>query len=116
LPISQFQSRRRNLKLGVRFRKCDFVGSSINCDKQVALSNNVPILEKYSRKRTAHLRAQFDLRHRRELTKEAQPRIDVFDQWLAPHDLWKCCRRSTAVTSARPRRILEPCSQKHYPC
>src|SRR2546430_7575569 len=43
------------LKLGVRFGKCDFVGSSINCEKEVALPNNVPVLEKYSSKRTAYL-------------------------------------------------------------
>src|SRR2546426_5993443 len=52
--------------LGVRFGKCYFVGSSINCEKQVALPNNVPVLEKYSCKRTAYLRAQFDLRNRSE--------------------------------------------------
>jgi hypothetical protein len=89
LPVSQFQSSSRNLKLRVRFGKGDFVGSSINCEKQVALPNDVSILEKYSRKRTADLRAQFDLRNRRELTKEAQPRIDLSLQWLAYHDLWK---------------------------
>jgi hypothetical protein len=61
LPVSQLQSSRRNLKLGVPFGKCDFVGSSINCEKEVALPNNVPIPKKYSSKRTAHLRAQFDL-------------------------------------------------------
>src|SRR2546430_16070421 len=100
------------LKLGVRFGKCDFVGSSINCEKEVALPNNVPVLEKYSSKRTAYLRAQFDLRNRRELAKEAQPRIDVLRQRLAHHDLWKCRRRSTGGTSPRPRRILEPCPHK----
>src|SRR5229473_3115207 len=115
LPVSQFQSSRRNLKLGVRFGMCDFVGSSINCEKDVALPNNVPVFEKYSRKRTAYLRTQFDLRNRRELAKEAQARIDVLRQRLAHQDSWKCSRRSTGGTSARPRRILEPCADKHYP-
>src|SRR5256884_7054855 len=105
LPVSQLQSSRRNLKLGVRFGKCNFVGSSINCEKEVALPNNVPVLEKYSSKRTAYLRAQFDLRNRRELAKEAQPRIDVLRQRLGHHDLWKCSRRSTGGTFTRPRRI-----------
>src|SRR6267154_6179092 len=116
LPVSQFQSSRRNLKLGVCFGKRNFVWPSINCEKDVALANNVPVLEKYSRKRTAYLRAQFDLRNRRELAKEAQPRIDVLRQRLAHHDLWKCSKRSTGGTSARPGRILEPCTHKHYPC
>src|SRR5712691_5816491 len=116
LPVSQLQSSRSNLKLGVRFGKCDFVGSSINCEKDVALPNNVPVLEKYSRKRTAYLRAQFDLRNRRELAKEAQPRIDVLHQRLAHHDLWKCSRRSTSGIPTRLRRILKPCTHKHYPC
>src|ERR1700733_6387036 len=89
LRVSQFQSSRRNLKLGVRFGQCYLVGSSINCEKEVAFANNVPILEKYSSERTAHLCAQFDLRNRRELAKEAQPRIDVLHQRLAHQDLWK---------------------------
>src|SRR5258708_31534294 len=49
---------------------------------------------------TAHLCAQFDLRNRRELAKEAQPCIDVLRQRLAHHDLWKRNRRSTGGTSA----------------
>src|SRR5258708_23009122 len=48
LPVGQLQSSRRNLKLGVPFGQCDFIGPSINCEKQVALPNNAPILEKYS--------------------------------------------------------------------
>src|SRR6266851_7398484 len=116
LPVSQFQSSRSNLKLGVRFGKCDFVGSSLNREKEVALPNNVPVPEKYSRKRTAYLRAQFDLRNSGELAKEAQPRIDVLHQRLAHDDLWKCSRRSASGTSARPRRILEPCTHKNDPC
>src|SRR5438034_8788157 len=116
MQISQLQSRRRDLKLRVRFGKCEFVGSSINCEKEVALPSNVPVLEKYSSKRTAYLRAQFDLRNRRQLAKEAQPRIDVLRQRLAHHDLWECSRRSIGGTSTRPRRILEPCTHKHYPC
>ena len=44
LPISQFQSSRCNLKLSIRLGECYFVGSSINCEKQIALSNNVAVL------------------------------------------------------------------------
>src|SRR5260370_15086708 len=116
LPVSQFQSSRGNLKLGVRLGRCNLVRSSINCEKDVALPNNVPVLEKYSSKGTTYLRAQFDLRNRRELAKEAQPCIDVLRQRLAHHDLWKCSRRSTGGTSTRPRRILESCTHKHHPC
>src|SRR6266852_824041 len=110
LPVSQFQTSRRNIELGRRLSERDLVGARVNREKEV------PLLEKYSRKRTAYLRAQFDSRDRRELAKEAQPRIDVLRQRLAHHDLWKCSRRSTGGTSTRPRRILEPCTHKHYPC
>jgi hypothetical protein len=44
LPISQFQSSRCNLKLSIRLGECYFVRSSINCEKQIALSNNVAVL------------------------------------------------------------------------
>jgi hypothetical protein len=103
LPVSQFQSSRRNLKLGVRFGERDFVGAGINREKEITLPHDVPVPKKYSRKRTAYLRAQFDLRNRRELAKEAQPRIDVLRQRLAHHDLWKCSKQSTGGTSACPR-------------
>jgi hypothetical protein len=51
LLVSQFQSSRCSLKLGIALGECNFVGPSINCEKQVVLSNNVPVLEKYSGKR-----------------------------------------------------------------
>src|SRR5215467_1782050 len=114
LSVSQFQTSRCNVELGGRLGKRNLVGAGINGEKEVALPNNVPVLEKYSRKGTAYLRAQFDLRNRRELTKETQPRIDVLRQRLAHHDLWKRSRRSTSGTSTRSRRVLEPYTHNHY--
>src|SRR5258708_39453514 len=94
----------------------NLVRSRINGEKEVALAPDVPVLEKYSSKRTAYLRAQFDLRNRRELAKEAQPRIDVLRQRLAHHDLWKCGRRGTGGTSPPPRWILWPVPHQPHPC
>src|SRR4029077_5604238 len=116
LSVSQFQTSRRNIELGSRLGERNLVGARINGEKEVTLPHDVPVLEKYPSKRTAHLRAQFDLRNRRELAKEAQPRIDVLHQRLAHHDLRKCSRRSTGGASARPRRVLEPHTHKGYPC
>src|SRR5215470_12346566 len=90
LPVSQLQSSRRNLKLGVRFGERDFVGAGINREEEITLPHDVPVLKKYSSERAAYLRAQLHLRDGRKLTKEAQPRIDVLRQRLAHHDLWKC--------------------------
>src|SRR5216684_5042165 len=110
LSVSQLKTSRCNVELGSRLGERNLVGAGINGEKEVALPNNVPILEKYSCKCTAHLCAQLDLRNRRELAKEAQPYIDVLRQRLAHHHLWKRSGRSTGGTSARPRRILEPCT------
>src|SRR5216684_8659599 len=116
LSVSQFQTSRRNIELGRSLGERNLVGSRVNGEKEVTLPHDVPVLEKYSSERAAHLRAQLDLRDGRKLTKEAQPCIKVLDQRLAHHDLWKCRRRSTGGTPTRLRRILEPCTHKHYPC
>src|SRR5260370_28897316 len=94
LPVSQFQSSRGNLKLGVRLGKCNFVRSSINCEKDVALPNNVPVLEKYSSKRTTYLRAQFDLRNRRELANQSHPCTDLLRPRLGLPPSRRCRPRS----------------------
>src|SRR5260370_40964680 len=107
---------RRNIELGGRLGECDLVGARVNGKKEVALPHDLAVLEKYSSERAAYLRAQLHLRDGRKLTKEAQPRIDVLHQRLAHHDLWKCSRRSTGGTPTRLRRILKPCTHKHYPC
>jgi hypothetical protein len=112
LPVSQFQTSRRNIELGRSLGERNLVGSRVNGEKEVTLPHDVPVLEKYSSERAAHLRAQLNSRDRRELTKEAQPCIKVLDQRLAHHDLWKCRRRSTGGSSTRARRILEPCGHK----
>src|SRR4029077_8031879 len=83
LSVSEFQTSRRNIELGSRLGERNLVGARINGEKEVTFPNNISVLEKYSRKSTAHLCAQFDLRNRRELAKEAQPCIDVFRQRLA---------------------------------
>jgi hypothetical protein len=116
LSVSQFQTSRRNIELGSRLGERNLVGARINGEKEVTLLHDVPILEKYSSECSAYLRAQFDLRDRRKLTKLAQPRVKVLHQRFAHHYLRTCSRQSTGGTSARARRTLEPCTQNDYSC
>src|SRR5260370_10670839 len=85
LPVSQFQTGRRNIELGRRLSERDLVGARVNCEKDVALPNNVPVLEKYSTERAAYLRSQLNSRDPRKLTKKTQPRIEILHKRL-PHD------------------------------
>jgi hypothetical protein len=90
LPGSQFQSSRRNLKLGVRFGERDFVWAGINCEKEITLPHDVPVLKKYSSERAAYLRAQLHLPDGRKLTKEAQLGVKVLYQRFAHHYFQEC--------------------------
>ncbi len=116
MPVSQFQTSRRNIELGRRLSERNLVGARVNCEKDVALPNNVPVLEKYSSERAAYLRAQLDSRDRRKLTKEAQPCVKVLHQRFAHHYLRKCSWPGIGRTSTRARRKLEPRTHKGYPC
>ena len=49
----------------------DFVGTRVDGEEEIALMDDVPILEIYSRERAAHLSAELDLVDGRKLTKEA---------------------------------------------
>jgi hypothetical protein len=116
LSVSQFQTSRRNIELGSRLGERNLVGARINGEKEVTLPHDVPVLEKYSSECAAYLRAQLDLRDRRELTKEAQPRIDVLHQRLAHHDLRKGSWPGIGRASTCTGRIFEPRTHKGYSC
>ena len=58
----------------VRLRQPDLVGARVDREEQIALVDDVAVLEVDSGQRAADLGAQLDLLDRRELTKEAQPR------------------------------------------
>ena len=72
--------------------------------------DDVPILEVYSGKRAADLRAQLNLLDRGKLTKEAQFGINLAHERRAHHDLRKG-RRSRGGCVALTIRIGQPCSR-----
>jgi hypothetical protein len=67
----------RCLQLGIGLCQPDFVGVRIDGEEEIALMDDVPILEVYSGKRAADLGAQLDLAHGRELAQELDPGADV---------------------------------------
>jgi hypothetical protein len=77
LSVGEFQTSRRNIKLGSRLGERNLVRARVNREKEVTFPRDVPVFEKYSSECAAYLRAQLDLRDRRELTKEAQPCVKV---------------------------------------
>jgi len=67
----------------------DLVGTGVDGEEEIALMDNVSILEVYSSKRAAHLSAELNLVDRGKLTKEAQSRIKLAHERLAHHYLRK---------------------------
>jgi hypothetical protein len=65
----------------------DFVGTRVNCEEEIALMDDVPILEAYSGERAADLSAELNLVDRRKLAEEAQARVKLAYQGLAHHHL-----------------------------
>ena len=71
LGLGEIEPCRRRLKLGSGLGQPDLVGTRVDGEEEIALMDNVPILEVYSRERAAHLSAELDLVDGRKLTKEA---------------------------------------------
>jgi hypothetical protein len=69
--IGKHESRCRRLKLGFGLSEPDLIGARVNGEKEIALMDDVPIIEMYSCKRAADLSAQIDLVDRGKLPKEA---------------------------------------------
>src|SRR5260370_7738067 len=67
----------RWIQLGIGLCQPDFVGARIDGEEEIALMDDVPILEVYSGKRAADLGAQLNLVHGRELAQELDPGADV---------------------------------------
>ena len=100
----------RCLKLGFGLCQPDFVGARVDGEEEIALMDDVPILEVYSGKRAADLGAQLNLLDRGKLTKEALSGINLALERLAHDDLRKG-RRSRGGCVALTIRIGQPCSR-----
>src|SRR5215510_11995647 len=100
----------RCLQLGIGLCQPDFVGARVDGEEEIALMDDVPILEVYSGKRAADLSAQLNLLYRGKLTKEAQPGINLALERLAHDDLGKGRRTSRGGGGALTIRIGQPCS------
>jgi hypothetical protein len=99
------------LLLRLRLRKTDFVRYRVDREQQVALTHDVAILEMNAGQRAAHLSAQFDLIHRRELAEKTEPCIEFAHQRPAHRHLMQRRRfpLSRAVAAAAGP-VIEPCS------
>jgi hypothetical protein len=84
----------RCLQLGIGLCQPDFVGARVDGEEEIALVDDVAVLEVYSGKRAADLGAQLNVLDRGKLTKEAQARINLALERLAHHDLRKGRRTS----------------------
>src|SRR5262252_7598472 len=100
----------RCLQLGFGLCQPDFVGARVDGEEEIALMDDVPILEVYSGKRAADLGAQLNLLDRGKLTKEARSGINLALERLAHDDLRKG-RRSRGGCVALTIRIGQPCSR-----
>src|SRR5215469_667649 len=89
LGLGELEPCRRALELGSCLGQPDLVGTGVDGEEEIALMDDVPILEVYSRERATHLSAELDLVDGRKLTKEAQSRIKLAHERLAHHYLRK---------------------------
>src|SRR5260370_18821660 len=67
----------RWIQLGIGLCQPDFVGARVDGEEEIALVDDVAVLEVYSGKRAADLGAQLNLVHGRELAQELDPGADV---------------------------------------
>src|SRR5262249_56127728 len=77
----------RCLQLGMGLCQPDFVGARVDGEEEIALMDDVPILEMYSGKRAADLGAQLNLLDRGQLTEEPQSALNLALDQLPPHTL-----------------------------
>src|SRR6516164_9267569 len=107
---------RRDVELGGRLRECDLIGPGIDSEKEITLSHDVAVLEKYPSERAAYLRAQLHLRDRRKLTKESQLCVEVLYQRFAHHYFRECPWTRTGRNSTCAMGISAPSTHKRYHC
>src|SRR5215467_6625592 len=101
----------RCLQLGFGLCQPDFVGARVDRKEEIALMDDVPILEVYSGKRAADLGAQLNLLDRGKLTKEPQSGINLALERLAHDDLRKGRRGNGGGSVSLTIRIGDPCSR-----
>jgi hypothetical protein len=77
LTLGELEPCRPGLELGGGLGQPDLVGARVNGEEEIALMDDVPILEVYSGKRAADLSAELNVVDCGELTKEAQARIKL---------------------------------------
>ena len=95
----------RCLQLGFGLCQPDFVGARVDGEEEIALMDDVPILEVYSGKRAADLGAQLNLLDRGKLTKKTQSGINLALERFAYDDLRKGRRSSSGGGIAFTIRI-----------
>src|SRR5215470_8068512 len=101
----------RCLQLGIGLCQPDFVGARVDGEEEIALMDDVPILEVYSGKRAADLGAQLNLLNRGKLTKKAESGINLALKRLAHDDLRKGRRGNGGGSVSLTIRITDPCSR-----
>src|SRR5262249_411087 len=97
-------------QLGMGLCQPDFVGARVDGEEEIALMDDVPILEVYSGKRAADLGAQLNLLDCGKLTREVHAGTNAALGRPAPHDLRKG-GGSRGGCAALPIRIGQPCSR-----
>ena len=80
------KARGRGLELGGRLGELDLIGARIDDEKEIALVDDLSVLEMDLGERAADLRPQLDAIDRGELAEEADPRVDIAQQRLAHRD------------------------------
>src|SRR5262245_41469069 len=89
ITICEHEPRGPCLYLGIGLCQPNFVGARIDGEEEIALLDDVPILEVYCGKCAPHLGAEFKVVDRRKLSKEAQPGMDLAHERLAHHHFGK---------------------------
>src|ERR1700724_1542892 len=115
LDAGEREARRRGLQLRGRFGKLDLVGAGIDHEEEIALMDDLPILEMDLGKRASDLRTQFDAVDRRELAEHADPRVDVACERLAHRHLrgWHL-RRGSLTASAIGESNPKECRERYH--
>src|SRR5262245_29609576 len=101
----------RCLQLGLGLCQPDFVGARVDGEEEIALMDDVPILEVYSGKRATDLGAQLNLLDRGKLTKKAQSGNNLTLERFAHDDLRKGRRGNGGGSVSLMIRIGDPCSR-----
>ena len=109
VAFGQRHPRRRGLQLGLGLGELDFVGTRIDHEQQIALVDDLAVLEMDLGQDAADLGAQLDPVDRGELPEKAEPDIDIALQWLADRD------RQRRRGRGRRRPAFAECDRPNIP-